>query len=338
MKKIFLIILTFLLFTSVHAKENNQKIIRNYQSDELLEEVFELKDEHGKIKTINIKMAIPEDYNKDQVIISPSIFKTLNHFKRFDKDTHINFNLEIINNSSINYFYKKDSLLITTEDLKLFDSNNNYKTTGAKSFTGEDILNIYLPYRTKNSALNSLYQNQNYKIDNNSLNNVLTKQGYLGVSELDKFYLDFYNTKYNLEEKFLDDFPLFIKKEILEGEISDIKESNNNLIEFAYNYFYSNIYAFGFSEDVLSDNTSKKLSIKNHYLNKIKEEYFKNIFKKIDSNTTNSIQNMQLYTNKTLMTNAFKDYNYYAHLEFILEKEENVLKEQGMIIPPDTGI
>ena len=48
MKKIFLIILTFLLFTSVHAKENNQKIIRNYQSDELLEEVFELKDEHGK--------------------------------------------------------------------------------------------------------------------------------------------------------------------------------------------------------------------------------------------------------------------------------------------------
>jgi len=233
-------------------------------------------------------------------------------------------------------FYQISELGI--DFIKLFDSNNNYKTTGAKSFTGEDILNIYLPYRTKNSALNSLYQNQNYKIDNNSLNNVLTKQGYLGVSELDKFYLDFYNTKYNLEEKFLDDFPLFIKKEILEGEISDIKESNNNLIEFAYNYFYSNIYAFGFSEDVLSDNTSKKLSIKNHYLNKIKEEYFKNIFKKIDSNTTNSIQNMQLYTNKTLMTNAFKDYNYYAHLEFILEKEENVLKEQGMIIPPDTGI
>lgn len=339
MKKLTICLMLFILISpTVNAKEKANTLIRNYQDEELIEEVFDEKDNNGKIKSFNIKITIPRSYNKEEIIIEPSIFRALNHFKRLEKETDINFNLEIINNSPNNYLYKNNSLLIVTEDLKAYDYNNNYKTTGAKSFTGENILSIYLPFRTKNSALNSLFNNKKYNLDNVTLNNRLKTQGYLGVSELDKYYLDFYNTKYNLNEKFLEDFPLFIKKEILDGEITEIKESNNNIIELAYDYFYSNIYTFGFSDDQKEGTLSKDFSIKNHYLNNIKDNYLNKNINKIESKKTFKLENMRICTNKSLMTDAFNDYNYYAHLEFKLIDEEKFIRDQGMIIPPDTGI
>lgn len=348
-KKIILILVLLLtyLYLNVEAlsswKVNSKNL--NTMSDNIKEEVITTYDQNGILSQLDITLEIPEDYEKKNITINPSIFDSIKEYKKLLPGDRIKINLKIKNNSKYNYNYISNSFLISTSDPTLLGIKDNFIDTTAIGFDNRTIYDISTPYRSANEALLSLY---NYaeeddikegQLQDDSIDKKLKGLGYTGISELDKYYLDFYNNKYNLKEEELEYFTDSTIKEIFSGKTYQIKETNKSIIELAYNFFYNKLLSYNFKEEIVTDYNSENYSI-GSYMRKIDDnQYIKDAFEIIRSNTYNQINNMYLTLNKTYTTKAFDNYNYYVQLEFKLIKEENTqVFNEDLIVPPNTGI
>jgi len=347
MKKIIrmlLVSMLFLLTTEVCAIDNQKLQMLSYQDENLMEEIIPNRDKNGIIQSFDFIITIPENYQEEEIVIQPKIMGGISQYKKLDPNKEIKTNLKIINQSFYNYNYVDNSFILSTEDIKQIDQNNNFIDTKSIGFDNRKIYDVSSVYRVFNNAIISLYKynalNPPNKEDlkDEALSIKLKEKGYAGVEELDKYYLDFYNNKYNLKETNLNDFTPSTIKEIFTGEIIELQETNNNIIKLAYDYFYNHVLLYHFSDNErLNDN---QYSIASYMKNDYGNNYLKLAFSDLRNKTYKEINNMGIYLNIN-KNNCLNSYNSFLHFEFKLSKEnveESINKLSGLIEPPKTGI
>lgn len=179
---------------------------------------------------------IPADFKDKELTIKPSIFANENYVS-MPGDTR-NFSLKIINLSNNDYTYQDNSLY-----LKPVEDGKNYP--GLISYNNAKIPTFATMYRLYNSEpLKALYDGRNLTDDelkDESIEAKLRKLGYSGISELDKYYVEYFNKNYNTNFTSLEDLttPYINKIWTNISKASKTRETNNNLIEFHQNYFYN---------------------------------------------------------------------------------------------------
>ena len=317
----------------------------SYMEEQLKEEITPIRNQQGKIKGFDVLITIPTYYDQEKIQISPSIFSAIEEYKYITPNDKVKINIKIDNQSNYNYQYVDNSFMVSTEDITREGITKNFTNTNAVGFDGQKIDAIFSPYRTWNTALVDLYKNTKKKEKNLSEANLsmkLKEKEYQGVEELDKYYLDYYNEKYDLQKTRLDQFSDKIIREIFSGSRIEIKESNTQLIELAYNFFYNKLLSYSFSDQKVTDENSENYSIGNYMRKKLGNDYLKDKFFEIPSQETKELKNMTININGKYTTNPFLYYHFYGHLEFQLQKKmieaQSAILEQGLIIPPKTGI
>lgn len=181
-------------------------------------------------------ITIPADFKDKELTIKPSIFANENYVS-MPGDTR-NFSLKIINLSNNDYTYQDNSLY-----LKPVEDGKNYP--GLVSYNNAKIPTFATMYRLYNSEpLKALYDGRNLTDDelkDESIEAKLRELGYSGISELDKYYVEYFNKNYNTNFTSLEDLttPYINKIWTNISKASKTRETNNNLIEFHQNYFYN---------------------------------------------------------------------------------------------------
>lgn len=173
----------------------------------------------GDIKArVNVTITIPEYYNEKSIVISPKVFSSvakvfneeyLTLDNKIQAGDTIEVNYKIINDSKYTYYYDKNSFKIFT------DGSLNIDNSNTKTFNGLTISKNQYFKRTYNTALLALMPNSDIsQITNELVGEALTNKGYNGISDLSKYYLDFYNNKYNVNHTRLDEFSDGVIREI----------------------------------------------------------------------------------------------------------------------------
>lgn len=118
------------------------------------------------------------------------------------------FNVKIINKSQVDYQYKDNSFVYTIL--------NNGENTGFYSYTGQAIPKGTVIWNMGNTAMASLFNCMVDRVPSYSKWNLnefrfTDSKGmphdYNGTGDLVQYYLDFYNDRYDLQAKQLDQFP-----------------------------------------------------------------------------------------------------------------------------------
>ena len=180
-----------------------------------------------------------------------------------------------------------------------------------------------------------------------TLGKKLEETGYKGIEELNKYYLDFYNKKYNLECKNLEDLPANVISEIFNGNNYPIKESNLEIAELGYNYWYNILFSVLFGDEKYDYKTSNLSAIGSYMRNKeLGNDYFTKDLGIINPLSENILTTMNFYINGPYTTNAYMNYEFGAYMEFQLTKEKtkeietiNIDENKNdEIVPPKTGV
>lgn len=296
---------------------------------------------NGGLRTINFNLTytIPEDYEEETLIINPDIFEVIAWGQKesntpylMPRDT-VKVNLSIINKSKYNYNYDENSFVIypyTSDELEKdmgFDKITDEKVT----FNDEEVNEVHKFYRMYNAALRELTKNGRKYLpaNNETLDELLKVKGYKGIEELDKYYLDFYNNKYETNHANLRDFTPKQISEILNGNnnpIEDgddyVKEDNPVIVALHFDFLFN--YAMGVSLDneEINDNNQHEYAPGEYMRNESKgEEKVKKNLGKLNSNSENSM-NTNMHLSGPLMGNAYADYRItgHAHLSYTAEK------------------
>lgn len=353
MKKVMLIIilLTITMFNSevlALSKWDVSKKQLHEQSELLIEEIHPIRNNVGKIVGIDVVIVIPKDCEENQLIINPDIFGAIEEYKSITSSDSTNINITIKNNSKYNYSYQNNSFILSTDNTHSKDIINNHYITTAIGFDNSNIYDNFSPIRIFNEALMRLYNYSDIKkqklndLTDDNLSLKLQQKGYQGVEDLDTYYLDYYNNKYNLQEQKLEDFTNSTIKEIFSGSKTTVKETNKELIELTYNYFYNKVLYFVFSPDQITTTTCENYSIGSYMREEKSDETIQNTFNLIKQNTQAQLNNISLNINKLYTPDIYNEYPLMGHLEFTLVKNEEdkstIPVDKDLIIPPNTGI
>ena len=297
------------------------------------------------IDSVTATYTIKEDYNEDTINIVPGIFKAISESDGYVPGDGIKVNIQIINKSNNKYLYKDKSFILSTMDI----SNYEERLENSKGFDGQVIAGTFGPNRTANTAIRTLY-GKSIKKDmmlDETLGKKLEETGYKGIEELNKYYLDFYNKKYNLECKNLEDLPANVISEIFNGNNYPIKESNLEIAELGYNYWYNVLFSVLFGDEKYDYKTSNLSAIGSYMRNKeLGNDYFTKDLGIINPSSENSLTTMNFYINGPYTTNAYMNYEFGAYMEFQLTKENpkeietiNIYENKNdEIVPPKTGV
>lgn len=314
---IFLIIFilissSFILVISVNHKNkvNILKRVENISSNDISEQVLPIRDNDGVFLGLDIVITIPKNYSSRNILVNPSIFDGINEYKNIMPGDNFIINLKIVNNSNYNYSYLDNSFVLSTNDISY---NSQFNTTGALGFDGLNIYENYIPYRTYNMALKALVGD--LELSDEIIGDKLVSLGYAGISDLDSYYLDFYNKKYNLNVLKLSDFSFEILRDIFYSDISNYLENNIKIIELSYYYFYNHLIFFGFSSDSV-------YSIVNYMENNNLDYSLNNYFSIINSNGEKKISNINLSISKYYQKDLYKYYNFFGYCSFVLRRNE----------------
>lgn len=222
---------------------------------------------------VDVTVTIPESYNKESIVIAPEALQNLakqNYEKLLlEEDSeyltlnnslqpgdNIKVNLIIVNNSKYTYTYDEKSFdIFPVEDTTFTRGEENTTFNGLN--LGED----YITKRLANPALQDLGLNRNNKVTDEAIDQKLKQikdtegnQKYPnGINDLAKYYLDFYNAKYNTNHTRLDEFSYGVIREIL-GYNDTIEQVSTNIRKFPYLYSTYQEY----KEKYILDNPGKK--------------------------------------------------------------------------------
>lgn len=341
--------MTFNLNTLALSKWETQKKQLHEQNEILTEQIYPIRNNLGQIIGIDIEIVIPSDCEETELIINPDIFGAINQYKNITPGDNTSINIMIKNNSMYDYSYQEKSFILSTDNIYLQDAINNYNKTSAIGFDNSNIYDNFAPNRVFNKALMQLYNYNDIKeqkendLTNEMISFKLQQKGYQGIEDLDNYYLDYYNNKYNLTEERLEDLTNSTIKEMFTGTKTSIKENNSELIELAYNYFYNNVICFTFPLEQINHLTCENHSVGSYMREQKENKSIKNTFSLIKSNTENKITNISLNINKLYTPDIYNEYPLIGHLEFTLLKntpEDSYIisNNEDLIIPPNTGI
>ena len=289
MRKIIFILLIFLFTIGIDE----------VLAKSLIEEEIEVNWSHeGKISSVNVLLNIPKDCNNKVLNISSMVFSTIKHYKELVGGDNIKINFIIENNSSYNYSYLDNSLFVGV--------NRNIS------------LDEVVSYRAFNVALKDLY-NYVRVYDSDLVDEVLysklSQEGYLGDRALELYYLDYYNKKYHMNKKRLEDFPAKVIREIFSGDNYGIYETDKVVNKLAYDYFYKNVLfvtflfgrgSSGFKYSIFD--TNKKWG----------DVSFKNNVNLIKRHSSKKVSGMMVSMSLDNYTSSFSHYNYFVDVKFKL--------------------
>lgn len=398
-------------------------------------------DESTKLNvdiSVDVTITIPSNYDKDTIVIAPEVLQELARQNQeqlllenseylqlnnsLEPGDNIKVNLTIINNSRYTYTYDEKSFDIFPVENTTFTRGDTNTT-----FNGLNIGEGYIAYRLANPALKDLGLDKNHKVTDENIDTALKKlkdtngnQKYPnGINDLAKYYLDYYNAKYNTNHTRLDEFSYGVIREILGyndtiervsrnignfptlynafqiykdkflqdnqgkkayqddvlkyagftgrdateifanfakyeyskmcgeevtsfdtmceeaqneffanygSEISPyILETNEDILNLSYNYFYNKNFSLGLEDDEVTDADSNKYSIGEYMRDEDKgEDTIKEQIGLLESNTANDLK-MTFYINGAYTCNAYLGYNFMINMQLSYSALKGVL-------------
>ena len=398
-------------------------------------------DESTKLNvdiSVDVIITIPSNYDKDTIVIAPEILQELARQNQeqlllesgeylqlnnsLEPGDNIKVNLTIINNSRYTYTYDEKSFDIFPVENTTFTRGDTNTT-----FNGLNIGEGYITYRLANPALKDLGLDRNNKVTDENIDIALKKlkdtngnQKYPnGINDLAKYYVDYYNTKYNTNHTRLDEFSYGVIREILgyndtiervsrnigkfptlynafqiykdkflqdnQGKIAYqddvlkyagftgrdateifanfakdeyskmcgeevtsfdtmceeaqneffanygnemspyILETNKDILNLSYNYFYNKNFSLGLEDDEVTDADSNKYSIGEYMRDEDKgEDTIKEQIGLLESNTANGLK-MTFYINGAYTCNAYLGYNFMINMQLSYSALKGVL-------------
>lgn len=353
MKKIIFILLAFLLVYSPVKADAVEELTYKWQAiqpettktdDSILvdwEYLGKQIDENKKSYYLfTLTYTIPEDYDKETLVINPDIFEVIAWGQDEKQAPYIvpgytlKVNVKIINKSKYNYNYDKDSFVIYPYSSKELEEIGYQKISDTKTFNDEAITELQKFRRTSNLALKAL-TTKTKDMNNDTLDTLLKEKGYSGINDLATYYLDFFNDYYNYgkdgKEK-ITKLTDFTKEEIaygiFGGNAINYEEDNPELIKLHYDFLFN--YAMGISlanENI--DDTNQHEYTPGEYMRNISkgddkiQEHIGNL-----SNDTEQGIDMNFHFNGPLLTNAYQGYRItgHAHLSYTAEQGKVIAK------------
>lgn len=399
-------------------------------------------DESTKLNvdiSVDVTIIIPSNYNKDTIVIAPEVLQELARQNQeqllledgeylqlnnsLEPGDNIKVNLTIINNSRYTYTYDEKSFDIFPVENTTFTREDTNTT-----FNGLNIGEGYITYRLANPALKDLGLDRNNKVTDEKIDAALKKlkdtngnQKYPnGINDLAKYYVDYYNAKYNTNHTRLDEFSYGVIREILgyndtidkvstnigkfptlytayqaykakyiednpnnprpiqttvleyagfkgidsndifanfaKNEYSKmcgeevtsfdtmceeaqaeffayygnemspyILETNEDILNLSYNYFYNKNFSLGLEDDEVTDADSNEYSIGEYMRDEDKgEDTIKEQIGLLESNTTNDLK-MTFYINGAYTCNAYLGYNFMINMQLSYSALKGVL-------------
>lgn len=188
--------------------------------------------------TIVLNVVIPENYDKEEVVIAPEVFQRItkliyedesiewleddeylrfmNSFQASDK---IRVKLVITNLSKFDYYYEETSFEIFPTEPLVYPERETTTGDGDKTlFNGMELpTEGFIFHRAYNTALKALLPDMDSRsMTDEKIDAALKAKGYTGgINDYGKYLLDFYNTKYNTNYSRLDQFSKGIIREML---------------------------------------------------------------------------------------------------------------------------
>ena len=392
----------------------------------------------GVDASVDVIITIPSNYDKDTIVIAPEVLQELARQNQeqlllengeylqlnnsLEPGDNIKVNLTIINNSRYTYTYDEKSFDIFPVENTTFTRGDTNTT-----FNGLNIGEDYITYRLANPALKDLGLDKNHKVTDENIDTALKKlkdtngnQKYPnGINDLAKYYVDYYNAKYNTNHTRLDEFSYGVIREILgyndtiervsrnignfptlynafqiykdkfkkdnQGKIAYqddvlkyagftgrdateifanfakdeyskmcgekvtsfdtmceeaqneffanygnemspyILETNEDILNLSYNYFYNKNFSLGLEDDEVTDADSNKYSIGEYMRDEDKgEDTIKEQIGLLESNTANGLK-MTFYINGAYTCNAYLGYNFMINMQLSYSALKGVL-------------
>ena len=262
-------------------------------------------------------ITIPADFKNKELIIKPSIFANENYVS-MPGDTR-NFSLKIINLSNNDYTYQDNSLY-----LKPVEDGENYPDL--ISYNNAKIPTFATMYRLYNSEpLKALYDNRNLtdeELKDENIEVKLKELGYNGISELDKYYIDYFNKNYNTNFTSLEDLttPYINKIWTNISKASVTRETNNNLIEFHQNYFYNVLLTMKYNDKKNLDDNNYSVGAYSR-----KEGCYQDLNKTfneitIPKTSETSLEAFSFHLNGPLTRNSYMGFTYGVEVGLTFDK------------------
>lgn len=188
--------------------------------------------------TIILNVVIPENYDKEEIVIAPEVFQKvtkliyedetiewleddeylrfMNSFQASDK---IRVKLVITNLSKFDYYYEETSFeIFPTEPLVYPERETTTGDGDGTLFNGMELpTEGFIFHRAYNTALKALLPDMDSRsMTDEKIDAALKAKGYTGgINDYGKYLLNFYNTKYNTNYSRLDQFSKGIIREML---------------------------------------------------------------------------------------------------------------------------
>ena len=286
---------------------------------------------------------IPEDYDKDTIKID--LIGDL--MKYYEAETYVpgdgeNFYVNIINLSKNEYVYSDGSMKITDGnyvDEKDADMAYTYDNTEAEyikgaytSLSNRPIAVKSTVWRTSNSALKELLgitSNSSKNYTNELITNALIEAGYEnGLDNLDDYYVDYMNKKYDKNKSKLDEFSVKeICESIFNGYIVGVREANKNIASLGYNMLYNNLLMLTLDDDTVNndDCVAGRFSLGSWMRNENNVDSYMNEKTgtlEAGMKETRNILNAHLHISGPYMTNPYQNTSWGMEFTFSLDKVE----------------
>lgn len=305
-----------------------------------------IKDEYDKKKwqyNYYFEYTIPEDYDGDTVKID--LIGDL--MKYYEAGTYVpgdgeNFYVNIINLSKNEYVYSNGSMKITDGNYveeKDADMAYTYDNTEAEyikgaytSLSNRPIAVKSTVWRTSNSALKELLgitSNSSKNYTNELITNALIEAGYEnGLDDIDDYYVDYMNKKYDKNKAKLDEFSVKeICESIFNGYIVGVREADKNIASLGYNMFYNNLLMLTLDDDTVTndDCLAGRFSLGSWMRNENNVDSYMNEKTgtlEAGMKEARNILNAHLHISGPYVTNPYQNTSWGMEFTFSLDKVE----------------
>ena len=305
-----------------------------------------IKDEYDKKKwqyNYYFEYTIPENY--DEKTIRIDLIGDL--MKYYEAGTYVpgdgeNFYVNIINLSKNEYVYSNGSMTITDGNYveeKDADMAYTYDNTEAEyikgaytSLSNRPIAVKSTVWRTSNSALKELLgitSNSSKNYTNELITNALIEAGYEnGLDDIDDYYVDYMNKKYDKNKAKLDEFSVKeICESIFNGYIVGVREADKNIASLGYNMFYNNLLMLTLDDDTVTndDCLAGRFSLGSWMRNENNVDSYMNEKTgtlEAGMKEARNILNAHLHISGPYMTNPYQNTSWGMEFTFSLDKVE----------------
>ena len=298
------------------------------------------KEGSQRIFNFDLTYTIPEDYEKETLVINPDIFELIawgqdeSGAPKILPGYTIKINVEIDNKSKYNYNYDENSFVIYPKSAdELEDMGFERIDSDKKSFNGEDLTVLQKFARTDNAALKALGLKRN-EMNNENIDKALKEKEYNGkryngIEDLAKYYLDFFNTFYgygqNGKERVtkLSDFTVNeIAYGIFGGYVTGYEEDNAELMALHFDFLYNYGMGVSLDDEKINDSNQQDYAPGEYMRNESKgDEKIKEKVGKLESETKKDID-MTFHFSGPLLNNPYQGYRLTgnSHLSYTAEK------------------